>query len=53
MRGRKNEPANVAHTAAKLAEVMGVSDEEIARATTDNFYRLFSKVPRQQSTIVA
>lgn len=53
VRGRKNEPANVAHTAAKLAEVMGVSDEEIARATTDNFYRLFSKVPRQQSTIVA
>lgn len=46
VRGRKNEPANVAHTAAKLAEVRGVSLEEIGRATTDNFYRLFNKTPR-------
>ncbi len=48
MRGRKNEPANVVHTAAKLAEAKGVSNEEIARATTENFHRLFSRVPRTE-----
>jgi len=45
-RGKTNEPAYVAHTAATLAKVKGVSDEEIARATTDNFFRLFRKVKR-------
>ena len=53
MRGRKNEPANVVHTAAKLAEARSVSNEEIARATTDNFYRLFSRVPRPESIVAA
>ena len=42
-RGKTNEPAYVAHTAHVLAEVIGVTDSEIARTTTDNFYRLFSK----------
>jgi len=42
-RGKTNEPAYVAHTAHVLAEVIGVTDQEIARITTDNFYRLFSK----------
>jgi len=46
-RGQTNEPSRVIHTAAKLAEVKGVSEEEIGRITTDNFFRLFSKVPRQ------
>jgi len=46
MRGRKNEPAWVAHTAARLAGVKGVSEAEIATATMENFFRLFSKVPR-------
>ena len=40
-RGRPNEPAYLAKTAAKLAEVKGVSLEEVARATTENFRRLF------------
>jgi TatD DNase family protein len=46
LRGRTNEPANVVHTAARLAEVRGLSASEIAQATTENFFRLFSKVPR-------
>lgn len=46
MRGRRNEPAFVAHTAAKLAEVRGLSIEQISEVTTDNFFTLFSKVPR-------
>jgi TatD DNase family protein len=42
-RGKTNEPAFVAHTAQTLADVVGVSTSEIARITSENFYRLFSK----------
>jgi TatD DNase family protein len=46
-RGKRNEPAFVAHTAAVLAEACGVSREAIAEQTTKNFHRLYSKVPRR------
>jgi TatD DNase family protein len=42
-RGKTNEPAFVVHTAAMLAELKGVTEEELATATTENFFRLFSK----------
>ena len=45
-RGRRNEPAYVVETAATLAEVRGISVEALAKATTDNFFRLYSKAPR-------
>lgn len=40
-RGKRNEPAYVAHTARKGAEVFGISYEDFAAATTANFERLF------------
>ncbi len=47
-RGARNEPAFVAHTAAALAELKGVSAQDLATATTDNFFRLFTKAAPQQ-----
>jgi TatD DNase family protein len=46
-RGKHSEPAYVLETAKVLAETRGVSLDDISRQTTDNFFRLFSKVPRQ------
>ena len=43
-RGKPNESAFLPKTAARLADVKGVSAAEVARATTDNFRRLF-RVP--------
>jgi len=45
-RGKRNEPAYVAHTGAAVAALKQIETAEVARATTDNFFRLFAKVPR-------
>ncbi len=44
-RGKRNEPSYVIETAKVLAETKGVSVQEIWQVTTDNFFRLFNKVP--------
>jgi TatD DNase family protein len=45
IRGKRNEPALVTQTAHVLAEIQGVSDDEIGAATTKNFFRLFHLPP--------
>ena len=45
-RGKRNEPAFVVATLAELAKLKGVSVEELARITSENFFRLYSKAPR-------
>jgi TatD DNase family protein len=42
-RGKRNEPAWVAHTAKRLAELRGLTLEALADLTTANFRRLFRK----------
>jgi TatD DNase family protein len=49
-RGKRNEPAYVAHTARVLGETLGVNAREIAAITTDNFFRLFNKMPRPNAS---
>jgi len=43
LRGKRNEPAHVAHTAAVLAGVRGLGVAVLADLTTANFRRLFTK----------
>lgn len=42
-RGQSNEPSFVRHTAGKVAEVRGITLEQVGAETTANFARLFSK----------
>ncbi|RFC66234.1 TatD family deoxyribonuclease [Fulvimarina endophytica] len=50
-RGKRNEPGYTRHTAEVLAEVKGVSIEDIAKTTSDNFFRLFKKVPDPRQSV--
>ncbi|HTY38330.1 MAG TPA: TatD family hydrolase [Bacteroidota bacterium] len=45
LRGKRNEPANVVLIAKKIAEVFGVSEEDVARTATFNTKRLFGIGP--------
>ncbi|WP_137133999.1 TatD family hydrolase [Rhizobium sp. FKY42] len=45
-RGKRNEPSYVVNTAEILAEVKGVSYEEMAQITTENAFRCFSKMKK-------
>lgn len=40
-RGKRNEPAFVAHTAEMIAQIKSTTLEHVAQQTTDNFFRLF------------
>ncbi len=43
LRGKRNEPCNIVHTARVLAEVKGVTEASLAAQTTANFRALFAK----------
>jgi len=45
-RGKSNEPSFVRKTLEVLAAARGTDVDHMARVTSDNFFRLFSKVPR-------
>jgi TatD DNase family protein len=45
-RGKRNEPSYVVNTAEVLADTIGLSFEETGRITTENAFRIFSKMPR-------
>lgn len=45
-RGKRNEPALVVEVAGKIAELRGLTREQVAQATSANFFRLF---PRTQN----
>lgn len=45
-RGKRNEPAFVADTAARVAELKGVDNDALSMASTQNFFRLFNKATR-------
>lgn len=42
-RGKPNEPKNVRETAQYIADLRGISLEQLADITTENFYRLFKR----------
>jgi TatD DNase family protein len=48
-RGKRNEPAFVVHTAEVLASVKAMDLDALETATTDNFFRLFSRAQRPAS----
>lgn len=41
MRGKRNDSRNLRYTAARIAEIKGITPEEVARVTTENAKRLF------------
>jgi len=52
-RGKRNEPAFVAHTAATLAAARGTTIADITTTTTNNFFALFKKIDRAAVTVSA
>ncbi len=50
-RGKRNEPAYIVETATVVAEALGISLDAIARQTSENFFRLFRKVPPQTAGV--
>ncbi len=52
-RGKPNEPSYVVKTLEHLASIRNVSRDEMARQTSDNFFRYFDKIPLQERFTIA
>jgi TatD DNase family protein len=50
-RGKRNQPAYVPHVAAEIANLRGITQEEVAHATTANFFRLFHIDPSEETHV--
>jgi len=50
-RGKRNQPAYVPHVAAEIANLRGITQEEVAHATTANFFRLFHIDPSEDTHV--
>jgi len=50
-RGSRNEPANLIYTFEELLKIKDCSPDELASNTTDNFFRLFTKMPKLDTSI--
>ena len=50
-RGVRNEPANLIYTFEELQKVKDCPSDELAFHTTDNFFRLFTKMPKLDTSI--
>ena len=50
-RGARNEPANLIYTFEELLKIKECSQEDLAFHTTDNFFRLFTKMPKSDTSI--
>jgi TatD DNase family protein len=50
-RGKRNQPAYVPHVAAEIAKLRGTTQEEIAQATSANFFRLFNVDPAEDAHV--
>lgn len=45
-RGKTNDPSLVIHVAEKIADLRGISLAEVEQATTENYFRLFTKIEK-------
>ena len=41
-RGKSNEPAYIIHIVEKLSQIKGLSEKEVMKKTSDNFFKLFN-----------
>ena len=51
-RGKRNHPALVVHVAEAIARLRDLPVETVARATSDNFFRLF-RIPHETNALAA
>ena len=46
LRGKINEPSNIRHIAKYISSKLNISEENIGKYTTENFYKVFSKAKK-------